>query len=631
MRRANHWIYLALLPLLSTGTEVMAQRRVSRVAGDSLRTGALAEVVVTTEVRTDVLGRSPVALDRREIEESYETSLLPLLNERVPGFFATSRGIMGYGVSGGAAGTMNIRGIGGAPTSGVLVTVDGRPQYMGLMGHPVADVYRTASAEAVGIVRGPMSALYGSGAMGGVVNIVTRNDRRDGIHTRLHAGYGSYNTLQSELSNSVWRGRFSSTVTGSYNRSDGHRPDMEFEQYGGSGRVAYDFTPHWAISADVDIMQFTASNPGTTAVPLTDNDSRITRSMASVALDHTYEKTSGTLRLYGNWGRHKINDGYGVGELPKTYRFNSKDRLWGLTLDQCVLLFAGNTLRMGFAYTHFGGETWRKLLAGGTRPMVDAKEYELAGYVGMEQALGKRLLLTAAVRADHHSRTGLEWIPQGAVVVKLPHRASLEASVSKGFRNPTLRELYMFSPVNNPDLRPERITHCELAYRQDALAHDRLHYEASLFGLKGDNLIQTRPVSGHQQYFNVGEVENWGAEAQIRYDVNRRWRVAANYSWLRMRHPVLAAPEHKFYAEARCAYGRWLLHTGLQYVDGLYTSLAPERTEDFWLWDLSATWRVCRETSVYVKGENLLAQRYEINAGYPMPKATVMCGVNLIF
>ena len=69
--------------------------------------------------------------------------MLPLLTEQVPGLFTTSRGIMGYGVSTGAAGGMSLRGIGGSPTAGLLVLIDGHPQYMGLMGHPIADAYQS--------------------------------------------------------------------------------------------------------------------------------------------------------------------------------------------------------------------------------------------------------------------------------------------------------------------------------------------------------------------------------------------------------------------------------------------------------------------------------------------------------
>ena len=126
------------------------------------------EVVVTgTRNETDVrlLPMTVSVVDRAAIERSGRQSLLPILTEQVPGLFATARGIMGYGVSTGAAGGMSLRGIGGAPqaglpTTGLLVLIDGHPQYMGLMGHPIADAYQSMLAERVEVVRGPASVLY---------------------------------------------------------------------------------------------------------------------------------------------------------------------------------------------------------------------------------------------------------------------------------------------------------------------------------------------------------------------------------------------------------------------------------------------------------------------------------------
>ena len=103
---------------------------------DSIQAGRnymIDEVVVTgTRNETDVrhLPMTISVVGRQQIEKRYEPSLLPLLTEQVPGLFTTSRGIMGYGVSTGAAGGMSLRGIGGSPTAGLLVLIDGHPQYM---------------------------------------------------------------------------------------------------------------------------------------------------------------------------------------------------------------------------------------------------------------------------------------------------------------------------------------------------------------------------------------------------------------------------------------------------------------------------------------------------------------------
>ena len=78
---------------------------------------SLDEVVVTgTRNETDAaqLSATVSVIDRKQIEQSNTPSLLPILTEQVPGLFVSSRGIMGYGVSGGAAGEINLRGISGS-------------------------------------------------------------------------------------------------------------------------------------------------------------------------------------------------------------------------------------------------------------------------------------------------------------------------------------------------------------------------------------------------------------------------------------------------------------------------------------------------------------------------------------
>ena len=98
-----------------------------------------------------------------------------------------------------------------------------------------------------------------------------------------------------------------------------------------------------------------------------------------------------------------------------------------------------------------------------------------------------------------------------------------------------------------------------------------------------------------------------------------------------MAYPVVAAPEHKLYAGANFTRRRWKASTGVQYVHGLYTSVKPAAKDNFVLWNASVTFRAARWLDLFVRGENLLAQRYEMNAGFPMPKATMLGGMNVNF
>lgn len=603
------------------------------------RSYAINEVVVTgTRSETDVrhLPMTVSVVGRPQLEASQQTSVLPVLNSQVPGFFSTSRGVMGYGVATGASGQMSLRGIGGPaqaglPTTGLLVLIDGHPQYMGLMGHPIADAYQTMMAERVEVLRGPASVLYGSNAMGGVINIVTRKMQEDGIRTNINIGAGSYGSIQTEATNRIRKGRFSSTVTASYNRTDGHRADMAFEQYGGYAKLVYDFTDNWKVWGDVNVTRFNATNPGSVMKPYIDNDQRITRGMTSFALENYYEKTSGALSFFYNWGDHWINDGYQPGGEPLQYRFNSNDQMLGVSWYQSVQLFQGNRLTVGADYFHFGGEAWNQFFDGHRETSANKSLNEVAGYVDFRQDIAAWLTLDAGVRVDYHSQTGTEFIPQVGLAFHLPENAEIKAMASKGFRNPTIREMYMFPP-QNPDLTPEKLWNYELSFSQ-RLMDNRLSYGLNVFYINGENLIIRLPNPNGSGMLNQnsGEIENWGAEANVGYQFNPVWSVMANYSWLHMENPVLASPEHKLYGGVNFRKGRWSASTGIQYVKGLYTDLDAATKENFVLWDIQGSFKATNYLSFYVRGENLLAQRYEINAGYPMPKATFMGGVNINF
>ena len=596
----------------------------------------LDELVVTgARYGADVrhLSMTVSVMNRDKIEHQHTPSLLPMLTEHVPGLFITSRGMMGYGVSGGAAGSMNLRGMGGN-SARLMVLVDGHPQYAGIMGHPVADVCQGMMAGKVEVLRGPASVLYGSNAMGGVINIVTRKMDKDGVETQANVGYGSYQTIQSEITNRIRKGKFTSIISGSYNRTDGHQDNMEFRQYSGYVKLGYEWSSHWKTMADVNLMQFKASQPGAISAPLEDADQRITRGMASVSLDNTYEKTSGTLSLFYNWGRHKINDGYNAmeGESPLDYRFHSDDVMMGISWHQNFRLFAGNHTTIGADWYRFGGKAWNKFVSGEKqgehKEIVDKSQNEIAGYVDFRQHLASWLTLNAGLRLDHHDQVGTEWIPQLGAAIHLPKNAEVKLSASKGFRYPIIREMFMWG-VANPDLEAERIWNYEVSYSQ-RLLENRMQIGINFFYLKGDNMIMVAPVDGRMMNVNTGKIENNGVELQGTYRVSPHWIIDANYSYLYMKNPVISSPEHKFYGGVSYAKGAWNVSTGIQYVGGLYKSIAPEEKENYVLWNLKASYAISKHLSLWVRGENLLAQQYEMMSGYPMPKATFMGGVQVV-
>ena len=618
-----------LLHALAVGTLFFPAKVSAEIINDSL---SLQEVVVTgTRNATDVrhLPMTVTVIGRETLTEQHQPSVLPTVMQQVPGLFVTSRSMMGYGVSTGAAGGINLRGITGGAGQ-LLVLIDGHPQYNGVYGHPISDSFQTLMADRVEVLRGPASVLYGSNAMGGVLNIVTRSIREDGVKSSVNLGAGSYGTVQADASNQVRSGKFSSTVSAQYGRTDNHRPRMGFEQYGGYLKLGYDITEHWNVYADADITHFNSSYPGAVSSPMYGADQWITRGVVSAAVENHYNRTSGALSVYSNFGRHKIDDGSADPTTPTQRFFRSKDALTGISWYQSAQLFEGNRLTVGMDYQHIYGNAYYtskqtgEVLDTPNKQSGKSHRNEIAGYVDFRQDLARWLTIDAGLRLDHHSVTGTEWIPQAGIVVRLIETGEIKAMASKGFRNPTMREMYLYPP-SNEELEPERIWNYELSWRHSLGA---FHYGANLYYIKGDNMIQTV----NRKNVNTGEIENYGAELEAEYRIDSHWSVNTNHSLLHMEHPVIAAPTYKGFIGANYNCCRWTVVAGLQYISGLYTAVGDqEQKEDFCLLNASVTYNVVKGLSLWLRGENLLAQSYEINLGYPMPRATFMVGINWNF
>ena len=587
------------------------------------------DVIVVTGTRDATLLRqipmTVTSITNEQLAANYQASVLPTLTELTPGLFSTSRGVIGYGVSTNSAGDMKIRGVGGG--SNLLVVIDGQPQYAGLMGHPIPDAYVSSLAEKVEVLRGPASVLYGSNAMGGVVNIITKKAHHDGYKGDATLSGGSYGTMQA-TSNNIWRkGKFYAVADINYQRTDGHRENSDFEQDAEFLKIGYDFNNNWKAAADIAMTEFEFSNPGPDSAPLLDSKVEITRGLASVSVTNSYGKTDGTIRGFYDWGHHEINDGHTADADPKTTLYKHNDFIGGITAFQNLRAFSGNNITFGFDYQAFGGEAWNETIADGTRKDIGniENQSEVAGYIDIRQAITGLVTLDFGIRVDNHSQAGTEIVPQGGIVFHFPKTQDVKLLVSKGFANPVIRDMYMFAP--NPDLAPERMMNYEFAYLKRG-TNGTVGF--NFFVVDGENMIAKVPnPSGKGMLsMNTGEFRNHGFELEGDYTFGRWWTFNANYSYLHMKTPILGAPEGKFYVGATYKHGKWTANTAVENISGLYLTVGenPEK-ENYTLVNLSIGLDVIPGIRLFIRGENLMAERYQTYKGFWMPKATFMGGI----
>ena len=616
---------------LSVMTAATLSASASALDEDTLH---LREVLVTAPVKTrvDLTPLDVTIVTSKTIEKSTESSLMPVIQHNVPGVFVSERGFAGYGVSGGSAGAMNIRGVGGG--NKVLFLVDGQPQWAGLFGHSLPDTYVANGVERVEVVKGPSSLLYGSGAMAGSVNIITKHHTQDGVSGRARALFGSFTTEKFDVSTGFKKGKLSGVVAGQVDRSNGNREGSEFWLANEYMHLQYSASSHWNVGTNVELTQTKANNPGTIFSPLLSMWTRMDRGMASVYTNDTYDRFHGGAQAWISWGNHLIDDGYAPGANPRTYLFHSTDYNMGFSVFQTVNPWQMADLSAGIDFQHWGGHSWNTDKEDPSKESSDFRrnENEVAGYLMLQQGFfDNKVSVNGGVRLQHGSQYGNVWVPQAGVIYHPVSAADIKFSFGKGFRSPNLRELYMYG-IANPDLHPEYMYNYELSYMQHLL-QGKLTIGGALYYIDGKDQIQTTPVDGRMQWTNTGKFHNKGFELQAAYIFNNQWNAAANYAYLHTDNLTVYAPKNALNAEVNYSPGAFSFTLSNNTVWSLQNGNPTGRTTTYSLLNLRGAYTMGSRVPVtyLIKLDNITDCDYDVIYGCPMPGITIMGGVEIKF
>lgn len=623
MNRLKEWGILLLLPSLhAVATPVSATAAVETI--DSIR--QLDEVVVTGTnvcVETRLLPYTVSVVGPGRLESIGSTQVLSAISGMVPGLFVSERGIYGFGVSNGGSGHIKMRGVGGDRASAVLMMVDGQPQFAGIYSHHIADFYDKETVERVEVLRGPGSVLYGSNAMAGAINVITRKPDKRGVHTTVTSQYGSYNTWLSSATNSVNFGRFSSLVSASYNRTDGHVKDFDFNQASGYAKVGYDLSRRWKLTADYTIMHFKGNDP--IYPKLSDPESTdiyrqsITRGEASVSAANSYGTTDGLVRAYYSYGSHFVDD-------PR--HFHSKDDRLGIIAYQNLIPWGGASLTVGFDFDRYAGEIpvsgGNSHTEGSLSTMSRKSITEYSPYVTLSQSVaGELLSVNGGLRMANSDKFDTRWVPQFGFALNPGARFTLKGNLAMGYRNPSFRELYLYR-MANPDLQPEQMMNYELSagrYFSRFLTVDITAYYS-----RGKDMIQVVDSKN----VNTGSFINKGIELSLKSNPLDNLWLFASYSYLDTSlHNLVGAPKNQYYLGAELSlWSRLKMSAELKGVCGLYVA-DDVRHQNYALLNLKLSYRLCRVLELFTRLENITDARYTINRGYEMPGFTALGGFRL--
>ena len=485
----------------------------------------MAPIVVTASKRRQRLQDSPISIGvigTTELEQEQVVSLDQALR-RVPGV-DLKKGEIGIRASTGYS-----QGAG----SRVLLLIDGNPAIAGDTGGINWDAIPVAEIESVEIVKGAGSALYGSSALSGVINVITRAPT-EVPETRVRVSAGLYNepyyrewkwtdrrlTFNGvDLSHSRKWGKMGLLISGGRKSSDGYRQNGDYVRCHLLGKLRYDLSPRstltlfstWAEEERGQFLQWKSQQAALEAMENTLGD-RVYSAKRNVhaSFRQGLHPELAYILKGSFYGTHWNTTSQERSEHAKAGRWGGELRVEWLPSKRHALTMGVEGTYDGVASDIFG----------------DHHTGDLAGYVQDEIKVLPRLTATLGVRYDHHTVDGVseksQISPKMGWVVRPGETTSLRASMGKGFRAPSVAERFTSTSaagiriVPNPDVKAETAWSYEIGLHQ--IFGEGLVADVSLFQNEYWELIEPEAVSGSAIFrlANVTRARIRGIETEVK-------------------------------------------------------------------------------------------------------------------
>jgi outer membrane cobalamin receptor len=578
-----------------------------------------------------VEGRRPLAKDRtggatqvegQRLRDSPKASTFEAVAQEAGDIYVPGHGVGLHGVSNGATGGIRIRGLGGSPNSQVLVVEDGVPDYQGIFGHPIPDAYVPFLLDDVLVIKGGDSVLYGTNAMGGVLVLRSRWRAGDGFELVNDAAGGSYSTIRESLAALARTGRWDLAAAVQVFDTDGHRDGAGGSSLVSQVAVRYRLTPRLSLTLRDKAVHLQGGDPGPATHPYTDHWYDVWRETASLHLEYARERVRVAVTPYLNLGIHRLYDG-----------FYSRDLVGGGIGEADARLHRRVQLLVGTADEGVGG-TVKNRITGEAPAVRSHADLSLYGQLTLRPldrvtvALGARELYSTAYGFVFLYKAGVRW--------DLVPGLAVRSRLTRNFRQPTIRELYLPYPTANPDLKPEYSLDWDagLDYTKG-----RVELSCSVYRTEARDLIKYFGAWPAAQVVNIDHLVIWGVEGRV--GVTRLGPMAAFVAgdWQNVGRYTRQNPDAKlsFTLEATKELGAHLLTASVtgEWVHGLcMADYGRQPMPDAFVMDLVLRYRYtspARRLTLepYLLLRNFLDRSYAYVAGYPMPGFNALLGLRV--
>jgi vitamin B12 transporter len=507
--------------------------------------------------------------------------------------------------------------------------------------------FLTQDIQKVEILRGPQSGLYGSDAIGGVINIITKSGSGP---AQFNAGVeaGSFDTFNQTggVSGSLDQFHYAANIEHFHSGETPVTPldllapgekriDDYYDNLTASSKLGFNVTDNFDLGL---VARYTDAHLRLTG----ENEDNFPADFPDSA-----QSENNTLQTYARATAHLLSFAGALEQTLGAAYSNIKSSDFSPEFPR------SDTFGERVKYDWQGIiklETDEKLVLGAehqrdeiTAPISASTSID-SGYAELQSSFGDRLFDTISLRYDDNDRFGGKVTYRFAPAYLITETGTkLKASVGSGFKAPTLNQLFQSSPAfdffANPNLKPESSVGWDLGFEQALLA-DRLRFGATYFHNNIKNLIDDN--ADFTTEINVGRAVTQGVESFAAYQPIQALTFRLDYTYTEAMDEIadqelLRRPKHKGSLSAAWqATSRWSLNASVlsvsSWVDGNRDFSVPRlNAPPYTTVDMAAAYEVNRNLSVYGRVTNLLDRHYENPVGFLQPSIGAFAGIKTKF
>jgi vitamin B12 transporter len=492
------------------------------------------------------------------------------------------------------------------------------------------------------ISKGPQSSLYGSDAIGGVINLFTRRGKGE---PRLTLGQkiGSFQTFEESLDFSGEKddlGYYFGLIrkdSGGYSlarESTGNHERDPYHNLNASLRLDYDVSQKTHLFLTGRYIYAKYEYDGSSWVPPylpTDDDDNYAydeQQLYGVTLDQEITEqldyrllVSATSLSRRGWEDAATDNWYN----GKTYQLDQQFNYQLLEFYKMIL---------GFDYLREKGDSYR-VDSGWVSDFPKSIAHNKGYFIENILEPGENLLCSFSYRRDDHSSFGNQDTYRVAAGYLLdPIKTNFKASYGTGFKAPSLYQQYApataWGPIGNSQLKPEESSTYEVGFDNNAIKKCKLSVIYFRSGLT--NLIDFSNVLG---YVNINKARIKGVEGSLRYYFTENLIIGLSHTWLDTENKSNGAelgrrPCNKVVFDIKAKAAQFDISFDISYIGHRYSDMAgTELLKPYVLGNLSLNYELRKDLSLYGRFQNIFDQEYEEIRGYQTEPFAFYAGLRL--